>query len=77
MWFFMSRKNKNRVSESEFYEQLRKFIQIKEHFDNEVACAVATFNCRKYVNVPYVEMDINKALVMEQDEFEAYMNLAR
>lgn len=74
---FVENLYKDRVSESEFYEQLWKFIQTKEHFGSEVERAIAIFNCLKYMNVPYVEMDINKALVMEQDEFEAYMNSAR
>lgn len=74
---FVENLYKDRVSESEFYERLWKFIQTKEHFDSEVERAVAIFNCLKFMNVPYVEMGINKALIMEQDEFETYMNLAR
>lgn len=65
------------VSESNFYEQLWEFIQKDYHFNNDVARAVAIFNCLKFMNVPYVEMNINKALVMEQDEFEEYMSAAR
>ncbi len=33
------------VSESVFYEQLWEFIQKDYHFDNDVARAVAIFNC--------------------------------
>lgn len=74
---FVENLYKDSVSEPEFYERLWGFIQTKEHFDSEVERAVAIFNCLKFMNVPYVEMDVNKALVMEQDEFEVYMNSAR
>lgn len=62
------------VSESVFYEQLWEFIQKDYHFDNDVARAVAIFNCLRSMSVPYVEIDLTKALVMEQDEFEIYMD---
>ena len=64
------------VSESVFYEQLWEFIQKDYHFDNDVARAVAIFNCLRSMSVPYVEIDLTKALVMEQDEFEIYMDAA-
>lgn len=74
---FVEKLYKDRVSEPEFYDRLWGFIQTKEHFDSEVDRAVAIFNCLRFMNVPYVEIDINKAMVMEQDEFETYMNSAR
>lgn len=65
------------VSESVFYEQLWEFIQKDYHFDNDMARAVAIFNCLKSMNVPYAEIDMSKALVMEQDEFELYSDAVR
>lgn len=64
----------NQVSEEEFYMKLWDFISTDYHFNGDVAKGVAMFNCLKTKKVPYVKLDISKALRMEQEEFSDLMD---
>lgn len=70
---FINELYRRQVSEEEFYRELWEFISTDYHFNCAEARGVAMFNCLKMKKVPYVLLDVSKALKMDNEEFGALM----
>lgn len=60
---------KKNLSEDDFYEQLADFIVNDDMLQDTKVGAIAIYDCAVDKRLPYHQIDVSKALHMEQDEY--------